>query len=98
MLCFCEGVGFRFNGHIVDISYGGAGIVGTTKLPDEGAELLVKILLPGTTIELPSRVVWVKSKAKKLRLADFGVKFLDSLSERQSKLEKFFPQVNAVDG
>ena len=98
MLCSCDGAGFRSSGHIVDISYRGAGIVGTKKLPDEGVELLVKILLPGTTIELPSRVVWVESKAQKRRLADFGVEFLDGLSERQRKLGRFFPQVSAVGG
>jgi hypothetical protein len=66
-------------------------------LPDEDAELLVRILLPGNTVELRSRVVWVKSKATKQGLADFGVEFLDTLAERQDKLGRFFPQVNAID-
>ena len=59
--------------------------------------MLVRILLPGTTIELPSKVVWVKSKADKYGLADFGMEFLDSFRERQDKLAKFFPQHNAVE-
>ena len=98
MICRCEGKGFRSNGNIIDISYGGAGIVGTKKLPAEGAELLVKILLPGSSIELRSRVAWVKSKANKQGLADFGVEFLDSLSERQDKLARFITRSNAVEG
>jgi c-di-GMP-binding flagellar brake protein YcgR len=98
MLCRCEGKGFRFDGHIVDISYGGAGIVGTKKLPAEGAELAVSILLAGSSINLPSRVVWVASKGSKQGLADFGVEFLDSLSERQEKLARFLPNTNTVEG
>lgn len=97
MLCLCEGEDFRFNGHIIDISYGGAGIVSTRKLPTEGAGLLVKIFLPGNTIELPSSVVWAKSKSMKHGLADFGVECLDSFPERQTKLGRFFPQHNAVE-
>jgi c-di-GMP-binding flagellar brake protein YcgR len=98
MGCRCEGDRFRFDGHIVDISYGGAGIVGTKKLPAEGAELQVAILLPGSSIKLTSRVVWVRTKARKLGLADFGIEFLDSLSERQGKLARFVPQHNAIEG
>ena len=97
MLCRCEAKGFRPHGHIIDISYGGAGIVGTKQLPAEGAELAVNILLSGSSIKLPARVAWVNSKASKLGLADFGVKFLDALSERQAKLARFFPQVNWVE-
>jgi len=96
MLCRCEAEGFRPHGHIIDISYGGAGIIGTKKLPAEGAKLAVSVLLQGSSIKLPSRVVWVNSKARKLGLADFGVEFLDSLMERQSKLARFLPQVNSV--
>jgi hypothetical protein len=97
MLCRCETGGFRFDGHIIDISYGGIGIVGTKKLPAEGDQLAVNILLPGSSIKLPSKVVWVDSKARKLGLADFGVAFLDSFPERQGKLARFFPQDNAVE-
>jgi len=97
MLCRCEGEGFLSNGHIVNISYGGAGIVGTKQIPVEGTQLLLTILLTGTDIELTSRVVWVSSTAKKLGLADFGVEFLDSLDERQGKLVRFFPQVNSLE-
>jgi c-di-GMP-binding flagellar brake protein YcgR len=81
----------------IDISYGGAGIVGTKKLPAEGAELAVSILLAGSSIKLPARVVWVNSKASKLGLADFGVEFLESFPERQGKLARFIPQHNAVE-
>ena len=97
MLCRCEGDRFRAFGHIVDISLGGAGIVGTKKLPAGGSELQVKILLPGNTTQLPSTVVWVKSKAKNQGLADFGIEFLDRLAERQNKLDRFFPQHNIVE-
>jgi c-di-GMP-binding flagellar brake protein YcgR len=96
MLCRCEAKGFRPHGHIVDISLGGAGIVGTKELPAE--ELAVSILLPGSSIKLSSRLVWTNSKANKGGLADFGVEFLDSLSERQEKLTRFFPQHNAIEG
>lgn len=97
MLCSCEGQHFRSKGHIVDISHGGAGIVGTKNLPAENDRMLVKILLPGSSFELPSRVVWTESKAKKLGPADFGVEFLDKLSDRQSKLSRFLIQRNAVE-
>ena len=97
LLCPLEGERFRFDGHIVDISYGGAGIRGTKKLPAEGTELLVTIRLLLKTIELPSRVVWVKTDAKEPGLADFGVGFLDTPDERQNKLEEFFPKSNKVE-
>ena len=97
MLCRCEAKGFQPQGHIIDVSYGGAGIVGTKQLPAAGAELLVKILLPGSTIELLARVVRLGSKAEKRGLADFAVEFLNSLEERQSKLARFIPQHNAVE-
>jgi c-di-GMP-binding flagellar brake protein YcgR len=97
MRCRCEGEGFRFNGYIVDISYGGAGIVETKKFPTQGTELLVTIRLPWKMIELRSRVVWVKSDTKEPGLADFGVEFLDTLEQRQEKLAEFFPKSNAVE-
>jgi len=92
MVCRCEGEGFRSSGHIIDISYGGAGIAETKKLPAEGAELLVKICLPGRTIELRAKVVWVKSDANASAIANFGVEFLDPLSQRLAKLADFFPK------
>ena len=92
LLCRCEGGGRQFNGYIVDISYGGAGIAGVKELPDEGTEMLVKILLPGKRLELQSRVVWVKSKANAPGLADLGVQFLASRTERLNKLAEFFPK------
>jgi c-di-GMP-binding flagellar brake protein YcgR len=98
MLCRCEGDRFRSHGYIVDISYGGAGKVGTKKLPIEGTKLLVKILLPGKKIELRSRVVWVKSAAKEPGLAEFGVEFLDTLQERQEQLADFFPKYHTIEG
>ena len=98
MRCRCEGEGFQFNEYIVDISYGGAGIVETKKFPTQGSELLVTILLPRNVIELPSRVVWVKSEPEKRGLADFGVEFLDSLPVRQEKLPEFFPRPSTTDG
>jgi hypothetical protein len=97
MRCRCEGEGFKFNGYIVDISYGGSGITGTEKLPKQGAELLGKIRLPGKVIELRSRVVWVNSDRKKRALADFGVEFLGTLERRTEKLAEFFPQSNTVE-
>ena len=96
LLCPFEGERFRHDGHIVDISYGGAGIVGTNQLPAEGTELLVTIRHPWKTIELPSRVVWVKSDAKEPGPAHFGVEFLDTLAERRNKLADFFPKSNAI--
>jgi hypothetical protein len=57
----------------------------------------LEILLPWKTIELRSRVVWVKPAAEKKGTADFGVEFLDTLSERQEKLADFLPQSNAVE-
>jgi len=96
MRCRCEGEGFRFDGYIVDISYGGAGISGTKKLPAEGAELLMTIRLPGKVIELRSIVVWARSDVKEPGVAEFGVKFLDSLRVRQEKLAEFFPKSNTI--
>jgi hypothetical protein len=98
MLCRCEAKGFRPQGHITDISCGGAGIVGTKKPPAQGAELLVTLLLPWKRVELPARVAWVKAEATEKGLADLGVEFLDTLSERQDKLAEFLPQTNTVEG
>ncbi len=98
MRCRCEGEDYHFSGHVVDISFGGAGISGTKPWPAEGTDLLVLILLPWRKIELPSRVVWTKSRTKKRGLADFGVEFLGSLSERQNKLAEFFPKANTLGG
>ena len=97
MRCRCEGEGFRFDGYIVDISYGGVGITGTDKLPTQGAELLVTIRLPWKMVKLRSRVVWAKSDTKEPGLAEFGVEFLGTLSERQERLAEFFPKSNTVE-
>lgn len=96
MRCRCEGEGFRFDGYIVDISYGGAGITGTEKLPTQGAELLVTIRLPWKMVELRSRVVWAKSDVKEPGVAEFGVRFLDSLRVRQEKLAEFLPKSSTI--
>jgi len=96
LLCPLEGERYQCDGHIVDISYGGAGIRGTEKLPAEGTELLVTISRPWKTIKLRSRVVWVKSAAKKRGLADFGTAFLGTLYERQKQLADFFPEPNTI--
>jgi len=98
MRCRCEGEGFRFDGYIVDISYGGAGITGTKKLPTQGAELLLTIRLPWKMIEPRSRVMWVKSHTKEPGLAEFGVEFLGTSEQRQDKLAEFFPKSNTVEG
>ena len=92
MVCRCEGEGYHSNGHIINISHGGAGIAGTNKVPAQGVELVITILLSWKKIELRSKVVWVKSGAKEPGLANFGVEFLDSLTERQDKLEDFIPK------
>ena len=59
MPCRCEGEGLRLNGFIMNLSYGGAWIVGK-KLPTEGMELLVTIRPRLEKVELRSRVVWGK--------------------------------------
>ena len=96
LLCPFEGERFRSRGHIVDISYGGAGIRGTRKLPPEGTELLLTTRHTWKAAELRSKVVWVKSEAKEPGLADFGVEFLDTLRERQEKLATFIPKTNTI--
>ena len=58
--------------------------------------MLVKISVPGKTIELRSKVAWVKSAANASALADFGVEFLDTLHERQEKLAAFLPKPNTI--
>ena len=97
MRCRCTGTGFRFDGYIVDISFGGAGIV-AKQLPTPSAELLLNMYLPSESIEFPSRTAWTRAKNKKNGLADFGVEFLGSLPERKIKLGRFFPQSNTVEG
>jgi len=97
LLCPIEGERFRCDGHIVNLSYGGAGIRGTKKLPAEGTEVLVTIRHPGKTIKLRSRVVWVKSAANASALADFGVEFLGTLYERQQELADFFRLPDTIE-
>ena len=97
MLCSCEGGGLRVEGHIVDISYGGAGIVVTKDLPTKDTELLLTTRLPWMMVELRSNVVRVKSGAKERGLAEFGVEFLGTLNERQEKLAYFFPKCNTFE-
>jgi len=89
MLCRCEGGSLRLSGFIVDLSYGGAGIVGTEKLPANGTELLLTTRHNWEAVALQSRVAWVKS-GKGSGLADFGVEFLGTLYERQEQLAGFF--------
>ena len=96
LLCPFKGERFRSDGHIVDISYGGAGISGTKKLPAEGTELTVEIRRPWKTIQLQARVVWVKSAARERGLTDFGTEFLGTLYERQKQLTDFFPEPNTI--
>jgi len=91
MLCRCEGESLRLSGFIVDLSYAGAGILGTKKLPANDAELLLTTGHNRETVSLRSRVVWVTS-AKESGLADFGVEFLDTLSERQEQLADLIPK------
>jgi hypothetical protein len=66
-------------------------------LPTEGKKLQLEILLPWKTIKLRAKVVWVRPAAEKKVTADFGVEFLDTLSERQEKLADFLPQSNVVE-
>ena len=91
MLCRCEGDSLSLSGFIVDLSYGGAGIVGTKKLPANGTELLLTTRHNWEAVALRSRVAWVKS-AEGLGLADFGVEFLDTLYERHEQLADFLPK------
>jgi len=92
MPCRCVGEGFRSNGYIVNLSYGGAGIAGTQKLPPEGLELSVTIRPMKEKVELHSRVVWVSSKAGEHGPAQIGVEFLGSLKARKEKIRAFFPK------
>lgn len=96
MRCRCTGIGFRSNGYIVDISFGGAGIV-AKRLPTLGTELLVTMRLTSKMIDLPSRTVWTRAEYKKTGVADFGVEFLGPLLERRDKLGGFFPQSNTLE-
>jgi hypothetical protein len=97
MPCRCLGEGFRVNGYIVNLSYGGAGITGTKKLPPEGLELLVTIRPMKEKIELLSRVVWVDSESEDHGPARFGVEFLGSLELRKEKIRIFFPKYYTSD-
>ena len=97
MQCRCQGEHIYFSGQVVNLSFGGAGIAGTNNVPAKGTKLQVEILLPWKTIELRSRVVWVKPVAEKKGTADFGVEFLETLSERQQKLADFLPRRNPID-
>jgi len=97
MPCLCEGEKMRLTGVIVNLSYGGAEIAGTKKLPELDTELLVAIRPRRENIELRSRVVWVASDVSQSELAQFGVKFLGRLSERRKKLACFFPKHYSVE-
>lgn len=97
LFCPFEGEIFRRDGHIVNLSYGGAGIRGTQKLPAAGTELLVTIRHPWKTIKLKSKVVWVKSVIDVSVLADFGVEFMGTLYERQQQLANFFPPPDTLE-
>jgi len=89
MLCRCEGGSLRLSGFIVDLSYGGAGIVGTKKLPANGTELLLTTRHNWEAVALRSKVVWVKSAENASALADFGVELLGTLYDRQKQLADF---------
>ena len=95
MPCRCVGEGFRNNGYIVDLSYGGAGIAGTKKLPTAESELLVTIRPMKEKIELRCKVVWVDSRAEEHGPAKFGVEFLGTLKQRKEKIRAFFPKYYA---
>ena len=95
MPCRCVGEGFRVNGYIVNLSYGGAGIVGTKKLPTAGFELMITIRPMKEKIELRSKVVWVDSHAEEHGPAKFGVEFLGAIEERKEKIRAFFPKYYA---
>ena len=90
--CRCEGEGFRFDGYIVNLSHGGAGITGTEKLPSPGTELLVTMGHTWKNLQLRSRVAWSKPEGQNRGYAQFGVEFLDSLHVRQEKLADFLPK------
>jgi len=95
MPCRCVGEGFRTNGYIVNLSYGGAGIAGTKKLPTKGLELSVTIRPMKEKIELCSRVIWVNAHGAEDGPAKFGVEFLGSLEPRKEKIRAFFPKYYA---
>ena len=92
MPCRCEGEGLRFNGFIMNLSYGGARIVGKKKLPTEGMEVLVTIRPRLERVELRSRVVWGKPQDPETGLAQIGVEFLEDRQELREKLRAFFPK------
>jgi hypothetical protein len=92
MPCRCVGEGFRDNGYIVNLSYGGAGIAGTKELPAEGQLLTLTIRPMKEKIELLSRVVWVNSQFEDHGPARFGVEFQGSIKARKEKIRIFFPK------
>jgi len=91
LLCHCEGEGFVSDGMIVDLSYGGAGINGTEKLPAEGTELLLTVLPLTEKVQLRSRVVWVIPEGQDSQKAQFGVQFTESPEKVKERLRSFFP-------
>jgi len=85
----------RFNGFIMNLSYGGAWIVGK-KLPTEGMELLVTIRPRLEKVELRARVVWGKPQDQETGLAQIGVEFSEERQELQEKLRAFFPRYHVL--
>jgi Tfp pilus assembly protein PilZ len=92
------GEGFRDNGYIVNLSYGGAGIAGTKKLPENGVELLLTIRPMKERIEILSKVIWVNSQSDQYGPATFGVEFLGRLEEKKEKIRTFFPKYYEAEG
>lgn len=92
MPCRCEGQDFSFEGHIVNLSYGGAGLVTATDVPAEGLEMLVTIRPVKERVQLRAKVVWVGNKGLERGPASFGVEFVGTLQERQDKIRTFFPK------
>jgi Tfp pilus assembly protein PilZ len=95
MPCRCEGQDLKLEGFIVNLSYGGAGIVTSDELPTEGLELEVTIRPVKEKIQLRSKVVWISAKGTERGPANFGVEFAGSLQERQDKIRTFFPKYYA---
>ena len=92
MPCRCEGQDRNLEGFIVNLSYGGAGIVTSSELPTEGSEMEVTIRPVNEKVQLRSKVVWISAQGMERGPANFGVEFLGSLQERQDKIRKFFPK------
>ena len=70
--------------------------MGTRKLPSEGLELLVIMRPRVESIELPSKVAWVKSEGQETGLAEFGVEFLGPRHGIEERLKAFFPRYHAL--